>query len=288
MVDASDGRVHYAALDPRQDMGDLPIGAIVEVYPATPGLRPSDKTIADVARRNGGRYSTDAHKTFDPRASNEFVEAHVRRLESLRRQNIVRRFPDGSWEIPDDFGDRVSSLVQKQAHYPGRVATQSFLSLDDQVKTKGATWLDRQLLAKEALPLRGSRFGAAAASALRQRKEHLIELGLAQRDGQTVRYQRNLLRLLRQRELAAAGDKIAKEMGSVFAELHDGERIEGVYKRPVQLASGKFAVIAKSKEFTLVPWRPVLERQRGKIVGGVMRGSSVSFDFTKKRGIGIG
>jgi len=44
------------------------------------------------------------------------------------------------------------------------------------------------------------------------------------------------------------------------------------------------AFIEKSKEFTLVPWRPVLERWRGKMVGGIMRGSSVSFDFGKKRG----
>lgn len=60
------------------------------------------------------------------------------------------------------------------------------------------------------------------------------------------------------------------------------------YRRPLRLASGKFAIIEKSKEFTLVPWRAALERQRGKVVGGIVRGSSVSFDLTKKRGIGIG
>ena len=54
------------------------------------------------------------------------------------------------------------------------------------------------------------------------------------------------------------------------------------------LASGKYTVIKKSKKFTLIPWRPVLSRQCDKMVGGVMRGSSVSFDFTKKREIGIG
>lgn len=287
-VDASDARVHYVALDPRQDMEDLPLGAVVEVEPAATGLKPSDRAIVQVARRQGGLYTPGAHHDSDPSASPEFVAAHIRRLESLRRQNIVRRFPDGSWEIPDDFGERVSALAQKQARYPDRVATLSFLSLDGQVRAEGATWLDRQLLAKEAIPLRDGRFGAAAATALRQREEHLMEQGLAKRDGQTIRYQRNLLRMLRQRELGAAGERLAKEMHLKFAELHDGDRIEGVYRRPVQLASGKFAVIAKSKEFTLVPWRPVLERRRGKIVGGVMRGSSASFEFSKKRGIGIG
>ncbi|MAT64860.1 MAG: conjugal transfer protein TraI [Gammaproteobacteria bacterium] len=288
MVDASDGRVHYVALDPRQDVEDLPLGAVVEVTPAATELKPSDRAIAQVGRRNGGLYSRDAHHEADPRASAEFVQAHVRRLEALRRQNVVRRFADGSWEIPDDFEDRVETLAKNQARYPGQVVALSFLTLEQQVKADGATWLDRQLLAKEPTPLRGDRFGAASLAALHQRQDHLVEQGLADRNGQTVRYQRNLLRLLRRQELAAAGDRIAKETGLAFAETRDGDRIEGVYRRSVHLASGKFAVIEKSKEFTLVPWRPMLERQRGKIVSGVMRGPSASFDLAKKRGIGIG
>ncbi len=288
LLDAADGRVHYVALDPRQDMDDLPLGAIIEVHPASAGPKPSDRVITEVARQNDGLYSSDAHRAFDPRASSEFVEAHVRRLEALRRANVVRRFPDGSWEVPDDFEDRIETLAQKRARYPGRVVALSFLSLDSQVKAGGATWLDRQLVGKEPAPLRGNRFGVAAADALRQRQDHLMEQGLAERDGQIVRYQRNLLCVLRQRELASAGDKLGKEMGIKYVETQDGGRIEGIYRRPVHLATGKFAIIAKSKEFTLVPWRPVLERQRGNVVGGVMRGSSVSFDFTKKRGIGIG
>ena len=287
MIDATDGRVHYVALDPRQDMEDLPLGAVVEVTAAATGLKPSDRTIAEVARQNDGLYAPDAHRASDPRATAEFVQAHVRRLEALRRANVVRRFPDGSWEIPNNFEDRIEFVAKEQARYPGRVAALSFLSLNSQVKADGATWLDRQLVVKEPAPPRANRFGVAVADALRKRQDYLVEQGLAERDGKTIRYQRNLLRVLRQLELGAAGEKLAKEMGLKFVEAQDGARIDGAYRRPVQLASGKFAIIAKSKEFTLVPWRPVLERQRGKIVGGVMRGSSVSFDFTKKRGIGI-
>lgn len=288
IVDAADGRVHYVALDPRLDMDDLPLGAIVEVQPTAAGLKPSDRTIAEVARRNGGIYSPELHHDHDGEASEDFIKAHVRRLEALRRQNIVRRFNDGSWEIPDDFQNRVAALAAKQSRYPQRVLTLSYLSLDRQVNADGATWLDRQLLAKEPTTLHGGRFGAEATEALHRREQHLIAQGLAERDGQKIRYQRNLLRLLRQRELAAAGEKLAKEIGLPFAATNDGDRIEGVYRRPLRLASGKFAVLESSKEFTLVPWRPVLERRRGQAVGGVMRGSSVSFEFEKKRGIGLG
>ena len=103
-----------------------------------------------------------------------------------------------------------------------------------------------------------------------------------------MRYQRNLIKHLRPRDLAAAGKKLSKEIGLAFAPTRDGARFEGVYRKPGRLASGKFAVIEKAQEFTLVPWRPVLERQRGKAVGGVMRGATASFEFGKKRGMGIG
>ena len=288
MIDGADGRVHYVALNPKQDMEDVPMGAVVQVRPAAAGLKPADRTIAEVARGNGGLYETDAHRAADPRASADYVQAHVRRLEALRRANIVRRFPDGSWEVPTDFEDRVAEFAKKGPSYPGSVAALSFLGLEDQVRADGATWLDAQLVAKERVTLRGGSFGADVAEALSHRKEHLIAQDLAERDGQKMRYQRNLLKLLRQREVAHAGEKLSKEMGLSFSPTQDGDRIDGVYRRPVRLASGKFAVIEKSKEFTLVPWRPVLERQRGQTVGGVMRGTTASFEFGKKRGMGIG
>ena len=287
MIDGADGRVHYVVLNPKQDMDDLPMGAVVEVRPAAAGLRPADRTIAEVARGNGGLYATDAHHAADPRASADYVQAHVRRLEALRRANIVRRLPDGSWEVPTDFEDRAAGFAKKGASYPRSVVSLSFLTLEDQVQADGATWLDAELVAKERLALRGDRFGAEVAEALSQRKEQLIVQGLAERDSQTMRYQRNLLKLLRQREVADAGDKLAKEMGLAFSPTRDGDRFDGVYRKPVRLASGKFAVIENSKEFTLVPWRPVLERQRGQTVGGIMRGATASFEIGKKRGIGI-
>jgi hypothetical protein len=43
------------------------------------------------------------------------------------------------------------------------------------------------------------------------------------------------------------------------------------------------AVIENSREFTLVPWRPVLERAIGKQVSGMMRGQDVSWTFGRQR-----
>ena len=288
LIDGSDGRIHHVVLNPEQDMEDLPKGAVVEVQPAERGAKPSDRTIADVARANYGLYAADAHRVHDPSASAEYVQAHVRRLEALRRSNVVRRFPDGSWEIPDDFETRVAKLSEKKARYPGQVLTLSFLSIENQINANGATWLDRQLLSKEPIALRGSGFGSEASQALERRQEYLIELGHAKRQGDTIRYQRNLLRTLQRRELSGVGNRLAKETGREFVSLQDGDRADGIYRKPLRLASGKFAIIEKSREFSLVPWRPVLERHRGKSIGATLRGSWVSFEFGKKRGIGVG
>ena len=171
---------------------------------------------------------------------------------------------------------------------PAHLVLMSSLGLDQMGESEGATWLDRQLVADRPEPLRHDGFGREAEDAIERRRRWLLIQGLAkERDGQTV-YQRNLLTELRRRELNAAADRLSKELGKQFVEPLDGERIEGVYRRPLRLASGKFAIIEKSKEFTLVPWRATLERQRGKAVSGIVRGSAVSFDFLKKRGIGIG
>lgn len=207
----------------------------------------------------------------------------------MRRAGVVERLADGSWTIPEDFLHKARAFEERNLmRQPARLVLMSSVGLDSMTKAEGATWLDRQLVSEQPESLRESGFGREAKDAIERRRRWLLSQGLAkERDGLTL-YQRNLLTELRRREVSAAADRLSKELGKSYAAPLDGERIEGVYRRPLRLASGKFAVIEKSKEFMLVPWRTVLERQRGQMVGGVVRGSSVSFDFSKKRGIGIG
>ena len=288
MVDAEDGRIHHIVLNPKQDMDDLPMAAIVEVHPASINLKPSDRAIIEIAKTNDGIYSPESHVDHDPSASSEFIQTHVRRLEALRRMNVVRRFADGSWEIPDNFAELIANQQKATGRYPSEINTLSRLSLENQIKADGATWLDRRLVARKPNTMRDSRFGEAVKTAQQARQNYLIEQGLAEEENGSIRYRRNLLNTLQQRELQASGNRIAKESKSSFVRTSDGDRFEGVYSRTVHLASGKFAIVEKSKEFTLVPWRRALENQRGKLVSGVMRGATASFDFTKKRGVGIG
>ncbi len=80
------------------------------------------------------------------------------------------------------------------------LATRSDLSIQAQVTASGATWLDRQLLAKEPA-IGGGGFGAEVRGAMDRRADHLVEEGLAQRQGQRITFARDLLNTLRRREL---------------------------------------------------------------------------------------
>lgn len=108
IVDGVDGRAHYAAVAIDADIASLPVGAIVELRGAD--TRSADRAIAATAQ--SGIYRSDDHlrqlrmdpsSTRDPEA---VVQAHVRRLESLRRGGIVERIGEGVWKIPGDLAEQ--------------------------------------------------------------------------------------------------------------------------------------------------------------------------------------
>jgi hypothetical protein len=44
----------------------------------------------------------------------------------------------------------------------------------------------------------------------------------------------------------------------------------------VQLASGRFALLDDGKEFSLVPWKPVIEQRLGQMLAATPRGTGVA------------
>lgn len=285
IVDGTDGRVHYVDIGYRRDDDGLAAGAIVELRARTDEPKQVDRNIDRIARANGGRYGIEAHLEQIKDDSRAYARTHVRRLEALRRAGIAERLPDGSWAVPRDYLDRVRVFEAAQRRrFPVEVDLQSTFTLEAQITAEGATWLDRQLVASDPVPLRDAGFGREAERALDRRRDRLLAQGLAEKRGGRTVYRRNLLETLRDRELDLAGRRIARETGLQYRPAQKQDRVEGVYRRPVRLASGKYALIAKPREFTLVPWRPVLERNRGKQVSGVLRGRTVSWTLTGTRG----
>jgi type IV secretory pathway VirD2 relaxase len=284
-VDGVDGRAHYVDLGRADAAEPLAAGSIVSIEPRPTGPRASDRTVAEIAAAHGGRYSLDLHLNHDRTATAAFAETHLRRLEAMRRGGIgVEREPDGTWIIAPDHLERAAAYEQMQARSsPVIVQTLSTLPLDRQVSAEGATWLDRELMADAKTPTRDAGFGRDVRDALGQRRRWLIEQELAREEQDRVIYRANMLALLRRRELARVGAQLSAELGLHYAQPYPGERIEGIYRRRLDLASGRYALIEKSREFTLVPWRPALERNLGKAVSGIPRGDTISWTLGRQR-----
>jgi type IV secretory pathway VirD2 relaxase len=277
IVDGIDGRTHYVEIG-EGGAADMSIrdGAIVRISPTLVEARDVDRTVANIAGRNAGRYNEDIHHLHDPTASERFVRTHVRRLEALRRANAgVEREPDGSWKIVPDHVERGLEYERaRAAREPVRVDILSALRLEEMPNHDGINWLDEDRTVSQ--PGRaGGGFGAKVTEALRQRQQWLVEQGLAE--------QPDMLEKLRARELQRIARQVSRELGLEYVEVTPGNPIEGVYRRPVQVGSARMALIENSREFTLVPWRPVLERRIGREVSGVMRGGDVSWTFGRER-----
>ncbi len=284
VIDGVDGRSHYADIGAPKSDDPLPAGAIVRLSARTVEPRAVDHTVAEIAAAHGGHYSIHLHAQHDPAASRAFVETHVRRLEAMRRAGVdVSRDMDGTWTVAADHVARAAAYEQSQARTtPMKVEILSTLGLPQQVSADGPTWLDRQLIADTAP--RAAGFGQDVNAALARRRQWLIAEGFAESDGNQIRYSRTMLADLQKRELARVGAQLSGELGLRFTEAPAKGQIAGIYRKSIELVGGRFAVIAKSREFSLVPWRPALENQIGKSVTGFIRGSGVSWTIGRSRG----
>ena len=140
---------------------------------------------------------------------------------------------------------------------------------------------------RERTELAETGFGGEVRTALEQRTEQLVDRGLARRRQGQVIFARDLLDTLTRRELADKAAQIAGQTGLEYRSVENGDRVSGVYRRSVDLASGRFALVEDGKQFVLVPWRPIVERQLGREVSGVLRGGSISWNLGRERGLGI-
>ena len=159
--------------------------------------RPADVNIHIVAEANGGIYRPSLHleatrdiieqRHGDPDA---FIRSHVRRLEALapRRASSSASTPtigtspmtSPSAALPMTRPCRPKDFAHPHALAPrprpaGRAST-------------GATWLDRELVAKDHLPLADAGFGREVNAALDRRAERLVEMGHATSQGRLYQH----------------------------------------------------------------------------------------------------
>jgi type IV secretory pathway VirD2 relaxase len=289
VVDGIDGRAHYLRMPAGVELADYPQGGIVEVRGGAE-VRKADQAIAALSQ--DGLYRVDAHlarvRAESPgRDAAADVNVHVRRLAALRRAGIVERLADGLWRVPADLPEQGRRydlarggdlVIQLRSHLP----------IERQVRLLGATWLDQQLVSGTAGNIAHRGFGAEVQSALNERVDYLASHGLAERRGERLGLARNLLATLRNRDIAVAARALQDETGLAHRAVSDGERVTGVYRRSVLLASGRFAMLDDGIGFSLVPWRPVIEQRLGQTMTAVVRGGNASWEFGRQRGLSIG
>ena len=96
-----------------------------------------------------------------------------------------------------------------------------------------------------------------------------------------------LIDTLRQRNLEAAAADIAIKSGLEYRPLKSGESVAGIYRERLSLPSGRFALIEDGLGFSLVPWKPSLERRLGQHVSGLVQPETVDWSFGRKRSLGV-
>ena len=279
VIDAADGKVWRVSPGDAAPGALPPAGAIVEARAAVRRARQSDRTIARIADINRGRYSAALHAADDPTPSKVYIEAHKRRLEALRRAGIVARATDGSWRIGRDFLDRTARY---EAARGGGVKfeVKSWIDLEAQVGKRAPTWLDDV----NESEIGGEGFGAEAAAAKARRAKFLRREGLWSEEAGGI--DAATRRRLAESELAEAGESQARRIGKTYRAFEAGGSFDGVFERSVDLVQGRFALIGRSKEFTLVPWRPEIEKYRGAALMVYRSGKGIEWTPGRARGIG--
>ncbi len=127
------------------------------------------------------------------------------------------------------------------------------------------------------MSLAQSGFGLELEAALEHRRQHYLAHSNARRDVDGgVRYRQDLLATLERRELTRSGTEMAAVREVPFRMAAPGETVRGTYSETVQLASRRYALVENAPEFTLVPWRPVIERSLGHEVVGFVTDGGIS------------
>lgn len=295
VIDGVDGRVHHVEIGDADAAKEVRVGSIVEAGRRADS-RPADRTIAELSRVDG-EYRPGVHRSLaemgqarlpagaDPQA---FVDSHVRRLEALRRAGIVERISAERWSIPADFEQRAATYEAQRTRQANLHVLSAF-DLDKQVTSDGATWIDRELVSRNRVALANVGFGAEVEKAFEARKDELVRQGHAWRTPEGGTRARNgLLTALQEQEVRRVGAELAKERGVPFRVAEAGEQVRGKFTGTVQLASGKFAMVENPFEMQLVPWRPMIDKQLGRDVMGVMReGGGIEWTLGRSRGLGI-
>ena len=255
-------------------------GQVITFQPHPKGARKIDHSIAEFAKSHRGLYSKVHHVTEGGNVYPAYAQAHVRRLEALRRENLVVRQQDGTWRIPHDYLERASYYESEKAmRMPTSIDRLSTQTIAQMEQARGATWLDKKMSETSTDTFAGTKMQTS----ILKRQAALKQMGFhVPKDGLLTKA---VLEKLTDMDLRDAAKKLSEVNGKPYSALGIARSVEGIYQKSIDRPSGKFAVIERTKDFTLVPWRPVMDRNLGKALSGRISAGGISWDVTKQRGL---
>jgi type IV secretory pathway VirD2 relaxase len=233
VIDGVDGRVHHIEMDADR-AEDVSRGMIVVAGSAPPGPRAADRNILDIAGQ-GGVYRPSQHLERarsaidrlggDPEA---FVRSHVRRLEALRRAGHTMRIDADHWRVPADLPARGQAYDLARDRANIRISILSHNGVDQQIRSDGATWLDRELASPNRTTVANTGFGREVIDAMQRRRQSLVSMGHAVRleDGR-IRVSKDFVANLERAEVTRVGKAMAAERGLTFTAAKTGEYVSG-------------------------------------------------------------
>jgi len=295
IVDGIDGRVHHIEFKDPGRIEEVGRDMIVEAAPVVSGPRPADRNIAanvvdgDSIYRPS-RHLERIHDSFerqgkDPEA---FIRSHVRRLEALRRAGHVERIDADHWKLPKDIVERGQVYDLSQGGDGLRVRTLSALNLEKQIGSHGATWLDRELIARERMATADSGFGRQVNNALSRRAQRLVEMGHATAKDGNIHISASTVATLQRQEVERIGQQMARDRGLTYVPASAADYVSGRLAGIASLVSGRFAMIENGLGFQLVPWQPILEKRIGQHITGLQRDDGgIEWTLGRKRGLSL-
>ena len=290
VIDSLEGRAVYVDIGSNEKLSGLKPGMIMSVEPHPWEPKPSDRTIETVARQNNNLYGYKEHQRVDLSVRIKYVEAHLRRLHALERAGIVKRIETGEFRIPEDYLERCSAHEFEKAKRRGpEIRIDSKLTLSQQTQTRGRTWLDQQLRDHpeqnpHSSTFNTESFGKGLQQARQARRQFLFEQGMTQSLDMPVTDQH--LDKLEAMDVQDTAKAISKEYDLSFNNDFNHGRVEGELMGSIERPSGKYAVIQRAREFSLVPWSDELSRKRGRHISGQVMGRSIRWDRGRDRGLG--
>lgn len=257
-VESVDKTLVYVLPTNSEALRPLEEGGLVRITGADQRRGKTDVRIAEVARNNGGLYTSAAHRRQLPEhfAASDvegFLRSHERRLGTLEQSGAATRQGEG-WAIRDiaalERGDHAHARRDT-----GTVEVISARAVASQAEADAWTWLDRQLYLRSLGKPTAVPFDRGLEQAAEARQRWMVERGYAEWKDNRYTVKPGATKTLRDREWRAVKPGLRQRFGASVQKLAAGSESDGSYRGTVALNTGMYAVVAGRLRVHLVPVR---------------------------------